>query len=623
MTGALEQFNRSDAVLDAIDTSGLRADGDLSGSGTLGSGTDALYTMATTTNGDLIRNSNQLEGELGKLEERTSLVYLLLYQPKALSRPGAFHALKVKVKTPGARVLARSGYYEPRPYQSLSPLERVLAAGDLITGGTRANEVQASLLAAPFASQTDLAQVPVLIEIPGKGLLAGDSGGQASVQIYVYANDAKGTLTDYMTSEMTLDLSKVGPALEAGGLKFYGTLYLPVGSMAVQALVRNGTTGRAGVFSTRVEVPEIPGGAPTVLPPFFEEAPGRWLMVRGNPREDAPPRPADYPFVVAGESFVPAASAVVNPGAPARVAVVAYNFGVSAKPEPLEVRAEVVGADGKSRPADVTVVRRSDVERGGGRKVVLDFKPQGLAAGRYALKVALTDPASKKTAGASSPFEVPYELRTAGDDALGRRDPLERLGHRSRHPGEGGHGRHVAVEGLRLDLVESVVGRVVEVEVARHVLPDREERHPGRAQRRDVHAAVAVARKRAGADAGEQTPDRPEGRLGGGTGEPGEPRGPPGPAVRLEGRGMAGELRGVRLRVGLSSRPAVLLVGEENDADRARGAARELADQAGRLDDDARIPRRRRSLRSRGPRSPDALRAGRSRRPSRRPGPHR
>ena len=154
-------------------------------------------------------------------------------------------------------------------------------------------------------------------------------------------------------------------------------------------------------------IPEIPGGAPMVLPPFFEEAPGRWLMVRGNPREDAPPRPADYPFVIAGESFIPAAAALVTPGTPARVAVVAYNFGVSAKPEPLEVRAEVVGADGKSRPADVTVVRRSDVERGGGRKVVLDFKPQGLSPGHYALKVAVTDPASKKTAEASSPFEVP------------------------------------------------------------------------------------------------------------------------------------------------------------------------------------------------------------------------
>ena len=98
------------------------------------------------------------------------------------------------------------------------------------------------------ASQTDIAQVPVLIEIPGRSLLAGDASGQASVQIYVYANDASGTLVDYQASEMTLDLSKVGPTLESTGLKFYGTLYLPVGQFGVRALVRNGTTGRAGVF---------------------------------------------------------------------------------------------------------------------------------------------------------------------------------------------------------------------------------------------------------------------------------------------------------------------------------------------------------------------------------------
>ena len=89
------------------------------------------------------------------------------------------------------------------------------------------------------------------------------------------------------------------------------------------------------------------------------------------------------------------------------MAVVAYNLGApAAKPEPLDVRAEVVGADGKSRPAAVTVASRSDVERGAGRKVVLDFKPQGLAPGRYALKVAVTDPTSKKSAEASSAFEV-------------------------------------------------------------------------------------------------------------------------------------------------------------------------------------------------------------------------
>ncbi len=406
MLDALALFNRSDAVLDAIDISGLRADGDASG-GKAGSGTDALFAMAQATDGDLVRNANALAPELGKIEERSALVYLLVYQPRNLSKPGAFHALKIKVRAPGARVLARSGYYEPRPYESLSPYEKILAAGDLVTGGARENTLKANLLAAPFASQADTPQVPVLIEIPGSELLAGETGAQTTVQIYVYANDASGTLVDYMVSEMTLDLGKVRAGLEAGGLKYYGTLYLPPGQYGVRALVRSAGSGRSGVFATSVTVPEIPGHAPTVLPPFFEEPAGRWLMVRGAPRADAPPRPADYPFAVAGDSFIPSVLGSVSAGESARVAVVAYNLGApAAKPEPLDVRAEIVGADGKSRPAAVTVASRSDVERGAGRKVVLDFKPQGLAPGRYALKVAVTDPTSKKSAEASSAFEV-------------------------------------------------------------------------------------------------------------------------------------------------------------------------------------------------------------------------
>ena len=406
MLDALALFNRSDAVLDAIDISGLRADGDASGS-TAGSGTDALFAMAQATDGDLVRNANSLAPELGKIEERSALVYLLIYQPKSLAKPGAFHALKIKVRAPGARVLARSGYYEPRPYQNLSPLEKILAAGDLVTGGSRENTLSANLMAAPFASQADTPQVPVLLEIPGAGLLAGETGAQTTLQIYVYANDAAGTLADYMVSEMSLDLGKVRAGLEAGGLKYYGTLYLPPGQYGLRALVRSVGSGRAGVFSTSVTVPEIPGKTPTVLPPFFEEPAGRWLMVRGAPRADAPPRPADYPFAIAGDSFIPSAVGSISASDTARVAVVAYNFGTAAaKPEPLDVRAEVVGADGKSRPAPVTVASRSDIERGGGRKVVIDFKPQGLTPGRYALKVAVTDPVSKKTAEASSPFDV-------------------------------------------------------------------------------------------------------------------------------------------------------------------------------------------------------------------------
>ena len=404
LTSALAGFQRSDATLDTVDIGGLRADGEVAPKAE--GGTDTLATMAAETGGDFVRNANQLGGELQKVAARTSLVYLLIYSPKRLSSPGAFHKLRVEVKSPGARVLARSGYSEPKPYRSLSRLEQILSAGDLLTGGSRGAEISGHLVTAAFASPAEVPQVPVVLEISGPSLLVGDASEKSGVQIYAYANDASGALADYLASEVSLDLGALRKSLEAGGVKFYGTLYLPPGQYGVRVLVRNTTTGRAGVYSAAVEVPKIPGGPPAVLPPFFSEPAGRWLMVRGNPRSDAPPRPVDYPFAVAGESFIPSALPVLANGGQAQVGVFAYNLGAGAKPAALDVRSEIVGPDGHATPLTLTMTKSSDAERGGGRKLLLAFAPAGLAPGRYALRVALTDPVTHASAENSSAFEV-------------------------------------------------------------------------------------------------------------------------------------------------------------------------------------------------------------------------
>jgi len=406
LMSSLALFGRSDAVLDAIDISGLRADGDAAGPKV--SGTDALATMASETGGAFVRNANDLGNELEKVAQRTARVYLLVYQPRSLSKPGVFHSLRVQAKVPGAKTLARTGYYEPRPYASLSPLERLLVSGDLVTGGGAPGENLAGrLVVAPFASPDGTPQVPVVLELPGASLLAGDRADRSTVQIYAYANDAGGGLADYAATEVALDLARVRAGLESFGLKFYGTLYLPPGEYGVRVLARNGSTGRAGVFSAHVLVPMIPGGAPAILPPFFEDAPGRWVMVRAKPRADAPEHEADYPFAVAGESFIPAASPQLSPGAEARVAVCTYNFGPRGpRSEPLLVRGSVIGGDGASHPAKISVVKESDTERGGGRKLLLAFVPEGLAPGTYRLDVSVSDPGSGASGQAESSFEV-------------------------------------------------------------------------------------------------------------------------------------------------------------------------------------------------------------------------
>ena len=129
-------------------------------------------------------------------------------------------------------------------------------------------------------------------------------------------------------------------------------------------------------------------------------------MVRATPRADAPARTADYPFAMAGESFIPAALPRLDNGADARIAVVAYNFGASGKPAPLAVDLRIVGADGRETPAAAKPEKASDLERGGGQKRLFSFHPSGLPPGRYALRVVVTDTATHASAESASAFDI-------------------------------------------------------------------------------------------------------------------------------------------------------------------------------------------------------------------------
>jgi hypothetical protein len=281
-------------------------------------------------------------------------------------------------------------------------MERVLASGDLLSGGG-GSQLPVNMLAAPFASTGKVAQVPVILEIPGKSLLEGDTSNVTGVLLYAYASDSRGVLTDYLTQEITLDLKLARAKLETGGIKYYGTLFLPPGQYTLRTLVRNAFTGRSALSTAALTVPSTPGGAPTVLPFFFQDPAAPWAMVKTNPRPNASAGSLEYPFAIAGESFIPAALPVVAGGSAAQVAVVTYNFTPGS--DPLQVAPEILGPDGKPRKAEIQVVRRSDRERGGARTLLLSFKPEGLEPGRYALRVKVSDRA-QKTAEASGEFEV-------------------------------------------------------------------------------------------------------------------------------------------------------------------------------------------------------------------------
>lgn len=380
----LEEFRRADCTIQAVDIGGLRAGHDARARA---SGQDSLFMMANKTGGELYRNFNELGAAMGEMLERTSVTYLLSFQPTDLELDGDFHRLRIELKdTPRrARVLHRPGYYAPRPYADRSAIEKRLEAAEEILSGRESGVLSASVLSAPFRAEAGRAYVPVLIEIDGPSLLAGLSGTTAALEIYAYAIAEDGTVADFLTQTMGLDVEKVRPALEASGLKFFGDLDLPPGEYLIRVLVRDAQNGRSSTRVVSLTVPEFGSGAPTLAMPLFPEPGGKWLMVQEAAGSDArTERP--YPFLLDGNAYIPAAKPVVKSNGSAQFLVLGYNLGGDAVP----LETQFITADG----APVEGPTISFVSRGEGgspdaTQLLLQLDANGLTPGEYRLVTGL------------------------------------------------------------------------------------------------------------------------------------------------------------------------------------------------------------------------------------------
>lgn len=402
-------FRRSDCVIHAVDIAGLVSESDPGSPVAPVRGENALFEIANATGGEVLRNDNDFRAQLDRLVARTNLVYVLAFRPEKSGKgDDRFHDLKVKVRIPGARVSARAGYYEKRPFRVLSPLERNLSAADIIANEIPISDIPTRVLAIPFPRQegTEMrAAVPVLVEIPGDRLLAGVVAERAAAEIYVYVSDSENRLQDFFAQAIGIDLSRNREKLEKGGLRYAGQLTLPPGDYRLRVLVRNSETGRAGLAVQALHVPAFAAGEPYLVPPIFLEPTNGGMLVR---RSGSSGSSSDDPLLGAGvEDLVPAAIPALQPGTPSRVSVVTYHFGAENREPIFKMGAQVLAEDG--RPIGdglIALVGKGPVEADGRQLLLVSFTPAKLSPGRYALRVFLQDGATGRGTQASTPFFV-------------------------------------------------------------------------------------------------------------------------------------------------------------------------------------------------------------------------
>jgi len=408
VTRMMAEFRRADCVIQAVDISGLGSDSAEQRRAKT-TGQDALFYMANETGGTLFEDANNFDDQLAQVLQRSNVTYVLTFSPEHLKPDGSYHRLQVKLRSGaaphGVDIAHRDGYYAPRPFGDLHPMEKALIAADSIAAGAEKKDIRLDVLAAPFRANEDLAYVPVIVEIDGADLLRGqeDEKDKLSAEIYAYVSDMKGEMEDFFTQVVNLSLSAEGrQAVSNTGIKYYGHMSLPPGDHLVRVLVRNARTGRTGVESVRVKVPEYEQAAPQLLPPFFLEPRGRWVLVRES--SDSGGQTVVYPFTVNGAPYIPAAKPVMQAGDERELCLVAYNLGKGQ----VELESTVVGDDGQEvQGADLSLVERTVTGIGGLDKLLARFRVNDLKSGTYTLKVALRQPESGIAQVNSIPFSVP------------------------------------------------------------------------------------------------------------------------------------------------------------------------------------------------------------------------
>ena len=381
----LEEFRRCDCAIQAVDIGGLRAGADVRPQV---DGQDGLFVLANQTGGELFRNYNDLGAAMADMLERSSLSYILSWQPEELGQPGEFHPIRVRLKkgVQKAQLRHRVGYYTPRPYSALDPLERRLQSAELLLNGEEGGEIPATVLAVPFrGSAIHESYVLTLIEIDGRGLTAGAGADRVAAEVYAYALDATGSIRDFLSQSIDLDVAKVGDLLTSRGFKLLGHLDLPPGEFDLRVLVRNTQTGATGLTRTTVQVPSFEGRQASLLPPLFIEPENTWVVGRER-REGAVP--VSYPLSVGGAELIPAARPSIPSRGESPMLLVGHHLGYG----DLKAEGRLVALDGSGEsPAEVRIQRRSGGGLTGMERMIAVLRPGEVASGEYRFELTLSD----------------------------------------------------------------------------------------------------------------------------------------------------------------------------------------------------------------------------------------
>jgi VWFA-related protein len=216
-----------------------------------------LSTVAATTGGVSVVNTNNFEAGLDKILSRSTGYYVLAYTPRE-KFDKKFHKFEVKVRRDGLKVLHHAGYTarEEKPRELKTKEEQIVSAA---RSPLAKREIDVTPNVAVKLSETNIATVDVHLLIDARKLNFVEKDGRHAVSFDIvgFVLDELGKQRQGFSETVNLNLTDQNyETAIREGLVYSATTELDPGFYQVRAVVRE-SSGAIGTFSKYLEIPDL------------------------------------------------------------------------------------------------------------------------------------------------------------------------------------------------------------------------------------------------------------------------------------------------------------------------------------------------------------------------------
>jgi VWFA-related protein len=369
---------------------------------------ETLSTLAADTGGKVFLDSNDLALGMTQVQEQFRSYYILGYNTTNSNLDGKYRKITVKLKNPAlasAKLEFRDGYYGDKVWGKFNGDDKEKQLRDALTAADPPTDIPIVVEVDYFRISPSAYFVPISVKIPGSviALAQKKSGGETEFDFIGNVMDERKTVVSQLRDYIHVKLTPAeAEKLAARNFNYDAGITVAPGRYHMRFLVREGQSGKMGVFDARFTVPDLAADSMTLKTSSIVWSSQREMLKAavGTAEQVNRKIAAANPLITGEEKIVPNIGKVFRRGQNLYVDFDVYD----AAPDPKNPNARAVGVqlslfNQKGEKAfEVGPIKATQVvtTRPNAVPVKIQVPLKSLAPGRYLAQLNVVDEAGRK-----------------------------------------------------------------------------------------------------------------------------------------------------------------------------------------------------------------------------------